>query len=323
MALTEEGLIHVPDLYSRFVRLPSGVKAHYVTSGETGPNVVLLHGGITGSSGTAGWRFMAPYLGANGFRVYCPDMPWFGLTEDLDRFYPEGPKGHVDFLHDFTTALCLDTFHLGGNSMGTDNSVLYALAHPERVVSMGLIATRNMGIDLLDNEALAEAAKNAKYSRPFAGYNFDGTEATMRTMMEGVIYHPDGITDDLIKMRTNAANRHRDAQGYYANLPTGNDKVRFSVRGKLDKLTIPTVYLYGKNDNLGPVEGGYLQEDLLPNFQFFYPDECGHQGQTDQPEMFNQVFLEFFRDGAVSRKTADWAGISTRRPELAGMVSKS
>jgi hypothetical protein len=46
----------------------------------------------------------------------------------------------------------------------------------------------------------------------------------------------------------------------------------------------------------------------------FYPDECGHQGQTDQPDMFNQVFLEFFRDGKVSWQTAEWAGVSRRRP---------
>jgi hypothetical protein len=52
----------------------------------------------------------------------------------------------------------------------------------------------------------------------------------------------------------------------------------------------------------------------LPNVQFFYPDECGHQGQTDQPELFNQVFLEFFRDGRVSYETAHRAGVSDRRP---------
>ena len=62
-----------------------------------------------------------------------------------------------------------------------------------------------------------------------------------------------------------------------------------------------------------PVENGFKQEDTLPNIQFFYPDECGHQGQTDQPDMFNQVFLEFFRDGKVSWTTAQGAGISDRR----------
>ena len=62
MALTEEGIIHVPGMLSRWVRLGNGEMAHYMTSGETGPAVILLHGGIPGSSGTAGWRFMAPLL---------------------------------------------------------------------------------------------------------------------------------------------------------------------------------------------------------------------------------------------------------------------
>ena len=69
MSRTEEGLVAVPGLLSRWVRLGNGALAHYMTSGETGPAVILLHGGIQGSSGAAGWRFMAPFLGQNGFRV--------------------------------------------------------------------------------------------------------------------------------------------------------------------------------------------------------------------------------------------------------------
>jgi hypothetical protein len=56
--------------------------------------------------------------------------------------------------------------------------------------------------------------------------------------------------------------------------------------------------------------------------QFFYPDDCGHQGQTDQPELFAQVFTEFFRDGRVSRETADRAGVSDRRPEMPELVEQ-
>jgi hypothetical protein len=72
---------------------------------------------------------------------------------------------------------------------------------------------------------------------------------------------------------------------------------------------------------MGPVENAYLQEDVLPNVQVFYPDDCGHQGQTDQPEMFNAVFTEFFTNGQVSRKTAEWAGVSGRRPVLASIIA--
>src|SRR5439155_12320654 len=90
---------------------------------------------------------------------------------------------------------------------------------------------------------------------------------------------------------------------------------------RLHTITKPGIYLYWSQYVLIPVEGGYAQEDILPNVQFFYPDETGHQGQTDQPDLFNQVFLEFFRDGKVSWSTAQAAGISTRRPPLPDVVA--
>ena len=60
--LTEEGAILVPGVLSRYATLRNGVRAHYWTTGETGPSVLLLHGGIAGSSGLAGWRMMMPKL---------------------------------------------------------------------------------------------------------------------------------------------------------------------------------------------------------------------------------------------------------------------
>jgi len=322
VALTEEGILCIPGFLSRWVRLPGGVMAHYMTAGETGPAVVLLHGGIIGSSGMAGWRFMAPFLAANGFRVYCPDQPSFGLTRDPNGYYEPGSAGHVDFCHDFTTALGLDRFHLSGNSMGCNNTVNYVVAHPERVISYALIAG---GIgDLVSEEEGQEIRAKVNHVMPPINV-FDGTKESMKTMMEAIIYRVEAIGDDLLEMRTRAANDHREAymrhvgRGFMA--PTVADKSRFSTKGRLDTMPIPAIYLYGKQDVLLPVELGYLQEDRCPNIQFFYPDECGHQGQTDHPDMFNQVYLEFFRDGQVSRKSADWAGVSTRRPEIAAFVA--
>ena len=69
MALTDEGLVQVPGLSSRWVRLGNGALAHYMTAGESGPAVILLHGGIQGSSGSAGWRFLAPFLGRKRVKV--------------------------------------------------------------------------------------------------------------------------------------------------------------------------------------------------------------------------------------------------------------
>ena len=95
-----------------------------------------------------------------------------------------------------------------------------------------------------------------------------------------------------------------------------------NLKGRLDKLTVPIIYIFGKQDTFAVTDNAYLQEEALPNFQFFYPDECGHQAQTDQPDIVNQLFLEFMRDGKISRKTADWAGVSKRRPEHPELVEQ-
>lgn len=323
MGLTEEGLIDVEGMSSRWVRLAGGAKAHYMTSGTTGPAVLLLHGGLPGSSGTAGWRFMAPFLGANGFRVYAPDMPGFGLSDTAPEYQPVTMASHTDFIHEFVTALCLDKFHISGNSMGCINTVNYIVAHPERVLSFALIAG-----DIGDVQPLTE-----RPGPKISGTSWDGTREGMRSLMASIIYRDEAIGDDLIEMRYTSGIRHRAThQAFWPSIleygrmipwRDPNTAARLTTKGRLDTLTIPGIYLYGTEDVLTPVEWGYEQEKVLPNVQFFYPQECGHQGQTDRPDLFNPVFLEFFRDGKVSRQSADAAGVSKLRPELPERVAQS
>lgn len=318
MALTEEEIMLVPGLLSRRVRLAGGAKAHYVTAGATGPSVVLLHGGLPGSSGTAGWRHTAPALARAGFRVYCPDMPGFGLCDLGEEHRPAGLESHLDFLHEFVTALCLDRFHLAGNSMGTINIANYVCAHPERVLSFAMIA------GFVGNVAPPQPITAGPH-RP----TFDGSEASMRASMEAILLNHDEITDDLVAMRTAAALRNAES---FRRIPRSiaayaaqehrdpNVAARLSTKGRLDRVAVPGIYIYGRQDVLFPVEIGHAQEDCLPAVQFFYPDQCGHQAQTDQPELIGDLFAEFFGNGWISRRTADRAGISTRRPEQPGLI---
>jgi pimeloyl-ACP methyl ester carboxylesterase len=317
VVLTEEHLVAVPGLSSRWVRLGTGAKAHYSTAGETGPAVILLHGALHGSSGHAAWASMAPFLGSNGFRVYCPDLPHFGLTENHDM-YPAGFAGAVDFVHDFANALCLDRFSIGGNSNGACVAMSYTVNHPDRVLRMGLIASRGM-LGLVDAAAMAQADPRPPAERAYP--EFDGTEESMRRMLGKLVHFPERITDDLVAMRTFSGNKNRE--GYHRRsqgLDDPNYLARIDIRGRIQRLTIPGIYVCGQDDVTSTPAISRLQEDALPNFQVFYPAETGHQGQTDQPELFNQLFLEFFRDGRVSRATADRANVSKRRPELVDVV---
>lgn len=304
---------------SRFVELRSGARAHYVFAGpQDGPAVVLLHGGLPGSSGAAGFRFMIPALASAGFRVYAPDRPGFGQADTRPEHWPvRGFLSWTEFVEDFVDAVGLGRFSLGGNSQGTQTGAYYAVRNPERVERMVLVACGGL------NPALDIPAEQVRAGVPFP--QWDGSPQSMREMLTSIVYRTEALDDDLIAQRNDAALVQRES---FAAAVAWNARAladpgygqAHRLTGHLDRLTIPMIYLYGHQDVLGPVENAYLQEDRLPNVQFLYPDECGHQGQTDQPEMFNQVFTEFFRDGGLSRETATWAGISTRRPELPWIV---
>jgi pimeloyl-ACP methyl ester carboxylesterase len=315
MALTDEGLIDIPGVASRWVRLANGAKAHYSTAGDTGPAVVLLHGGIQGSSGMAGWgRWMMPHLAAEGFRVYAPDQPGFGLSDTREEYLPtHGVLSHAQFVNDFADAVCLDQFHLSGNSMGASTTAHYVVDHPERVLSYILIAT------YLQPELGADP--DGTGMRKLGGIQipeWDGTAKGMGEMMELIIIRKEGISEDLKEMRTRMAHRQAESRVAYMNGRNVIDddaglRQKWMLKGRLDQLDIPAIYVYGLEDVLIPVAAGYEQEDLLPNIKFYYPEKTGHQGQTDTPELHNRIYAEFFKTGKLSPELEKEAGVSTRR----------
>lgn len=299
---------------SEHVELASGAIAHYVTTGPAdGRPVMLLHGGLPGSSGTAGWRFMLPVLGEQGFRVIAPDRPGFGQADTRKEHWPvRGFLSWAQYVRELADALGLDRFQLGGNSQGAQTAAYFAVQNPERVERLAFIACGGW------NPYLDLPKDQLRPGVPFPSW--DGTAESMRDMLTTIVHRKDTIDDGLVELRT------RDALAQRESLAAADAWNRRSLkdptigqaqrlRGHLDALEIPIVYAYGRQDVLSPVENAYLQEDVLTNMQFFYPDDCGHQAQTDQPDIINRLFAEFFDQGSVTRATAELAGISTRRPE--------
>ena len=166
-------------------------------------------------------------------------------------------------------------------------------------------------------------------AKPRQTVGWNGTPEMMRAMMKLITSRPEAISDELIEMRVAFADRNNDAwnafwDAFALDGMSSDLAIALSTRERIDRLSVPGIYMYGLDDEILPAEKiGFRQEDMLPAVQFFYPEDCGHQGQSDQPELFNQLFLEFFRDGRVSRATADRAGISKRRPENPALVEQA
>jgi len=279
--------------------LANGVRTHYAWAGTEGPAVILLHGAGPGASGGAAWRYTLPALAEAGFRAFAPDQLSYGWTDKRPHAWPtRGHQSLVDHVRDFIDALCLDEVYIVGNSQGAYVAAKYAIDHPDRVKKAVLI-----GSALIARAMREEMPPPEQNKRLLQVIDYDYTEEAMRRFLEKITHDPAKITDEVIKLRHEAAiqpgaKEATQAFNEYQARMNQNPKLwdRFSLKDSLPKLKVPVKFLWGKQDTLSPVEMAYELEKKLPNIPFVYIDECGHQCQTDQPEIVNRILIDFFKE---------------------------
>ena len=110
-------------------------RTHLLRAGPAdAPVVMLLHGG--GATATA-WADLAREL-AGRYRVYAADQPGDpGLSSSSRQF--RSTEDMVSWLDELRTACKVERWHLVGHSAGAHLALSYALAHSERVASLGLL----------------------------------------------------------------------------------------------------------------------------------------------------------------------------------------
>lgn len=111
-----------------------GHRVPYLHGGRGEP-LLLLHGFAANKDN---WTMIARLLTPH-FRVIVPDLPGFGDASRLPAA-SYGIAAQLARLHAFLDTLGLDKVHLGGNSMGGYLATLFAARHPERVMSLWLLA---------------------------------------------------------------------------------------------------------------------------------------------------------------------------------------
>jgi 4,5:9,10-diseco-3-hydroxy-5,9,17-trioxoandrosta-1(10),2-diene-4-oate hydrolase len=122
----------------RFVALGNGHHMHFHEAG-TGPTVMFLHGSGPGASGFSNFKGNFPVLAERGFRALVPDSLGFGHS-DKPEDVAYTAEFHVDAYRRFLDALGIERLSLIGNSHGGAMALAFALAYPERVERLVLMA---------------------------------------------------------------------------------------------------------------------------------------------------------------------------------------
>jgi pyruvate dehydrogenase E2 component (dihydrolipoamide acetyltransferase) len=242
----------------------------YLKVGE-GPPVLLLHG-FGGDINI--WVFNQEALSEAPRTVYALDLPGHGQSSkdvgegDLDSF--------VDTVAGFMDVMGIEKAHLVGHSMGGGIAASFALAHPERVESLILIASAGLGEEI-----------NGDYIEGFIAAN---RRREMKDVLGLLFADPDLVTRQLV----NDELRFKRMDGVDEALRTTADKLfpdgRQAGVPDLSGVEVPMLVIWGSEDKVVPVSHS---ENVPEHARVEVLDNTGHMPQMEAAGRVNRLIGAF------------------------------
>jgi pimeloyl-ACP methyl ester carboxylesterase len=259
----------------------NGLKVHYNDIGAGYP-IICIHGGGPGASGWSNFRGNLQDLAVNN-RVLLFDMPGWGRSEfnGSDQYWHDFMG---EMLGGFMDALGLDTADFIGNSMGGQSVIKLAINHPERVRHLVLIGSQPTSAITVQALPLDGLANIAKY------YRGGATPEKMRTLVESLVHDSSWLTEEVVMERYRVSTTPEALR--QAELRT--KQPRQDLYFELEKITVPTLLIWGINDKGGALEVGLLMLRRLKDARMHIFQNCGHWAQVEKREEFDRVVLDFF-----------------------------
>lgn len=257
-------------VHSRWITV-DGYKVHYfVTGPENGPVAVLIHG-LGGRA--EDWRNLIPYLAYNGYRVYAPDLPGYGKSEQPANFsYSVSDEANIVVA--FMDALNLRQVDLAGHSMGGWIVQLVAYRHPDRI----------RRLMIFDSVGLAVRPRwDTRLFTPTTSVQLDELEALL---MPNPPIPPAFIARDILRIS------HKNAwviQRAMASMLTGRDV----TDAMLPQLKMPVLLVWGDKDRITPLSLGEKMHQLIPQSQLDVVPGCGHLAPVQCASRIGPVVKQF------------------------------
>lgn len=254
---------------SQFVTLQPGLTVHVRDQGRRyGPVLVLIHGS---NSSLHTWEPWVQRLGGQ-YRIVSFDLPGHGLTGR----HPSGDYDYpifVDVVDKVLVKLGIDRAVIGGNSMGGGVTWMYALAHPEKVQAMILVDAAGaprwearkapIGFRIARMPILRDVAKIITPRSM--------VESSLQTSVSVKSVVTDAAVDrywELLRYPGNRAATIKRFSYTHNNHP--------ATKEKLGRLQIPTLILWGEEDNLIPVRSANWFADAIPGSRLIIYPKVGH-----------------------------------------------
>jgi pimeloyl-ACP methyl ester carboxylesterase len=258
-----------------------GRPTHVLTRGSGPRPTVLVHGGLSDASE---WCLFAGRLGGH---VVIPDRPGCGLSYPIDYTGVDFRAAAAEWMRDLVDGLGADQVDLVGNSMGGYFSIVFALAHPERVHRLVLVG------------APAGVARRLPlfirlWGNPLVGRRVGSMRIpdaeTFRRRVAGplLVARPDELPVEFLEIALEAGALPGADVAAHTMLRQVTTSRGWRRRLRIDRamagLEVPTLLLWGDRDAFTrPTPATTAFVDRIPGAHLEVLEDCGHVAQLDRP----------------------------------------
>jgi pimeloyl-ACP methyl ester carboxylesterase len=266
--------------YSHFADI-DGVRMHYQEKGAGTP-LVLIHGY---TSSTYSWKDVFEPLAKN-FHVIAVDLKGFGFSSKPDGDYTR--RAQALLVTHLLERLNLEKAWLCGNSMGGEVALNVAIANPQRVA--GLILIDSAGVDVPGKGTLAPGYLMIPVlNHLLIALSLTSNKLVRQGLMKS-FYDQSKVTDERV------ANYYRPLKTRGGQLAALRARTQFSmlpVEPNLKQIDVPTLILWGAQDQLIPLTAGYKLNSLVRNSKLVVFENCGHVPQEEMPARVVSEITQF------------------------------
>ncbi|CAA9470393.1 MAG: alpha/beta hydrolase fold [uncultured Solirubrobacteraceae bacterium] len=272
-----------------------------VDMGE-GPPLIFIHG-LSGC--WQNWLEQIPHF-ARDHRVIAVDLPGFGQSEMPAEEI--SVSGYADAIDALMTEIGIDAARIVGNSMGGFIGAELAIQHSARVERLVLVAAAGLSIESIRTErktGLRHRAENVVFFS-LGHIASRSHQVALRARLRAALLlivaaHPSKLPGPLAAQQVLGSGKPGFSDALEA-------MCRYPLRDRLEKISCPTLILWGDKDRLVPVKDAAIFEKLIPDSRKIVYKDTGHVSMMERPARFNEDVQAFLQEAPGEQQPASSAG---------------
>jgi 4,5:9,10-diseco-3-hydroxy-5,9,17-trioxoandrosta-1(10),2-diene-4-oate hydrolase len=264
----------------------------YKTIGQGNVNIILLHGlGLNLNFWQKNMSTLAQFA-----KVYALDLIGFGQSEKEGANY--SLDEYVETVISFIKTKKLKNVILIGHCFGSAISLKLTNDHPELITKLIMINLPCFSIDIHIFLRLVTLPIIGKLlASPLS-------KKALQNVLQLNFHKKQKIDQDLMDEHYLYASSKKSIMAFQKTLQQYVDirGIKKAVLNEAESTkieSIPTLVIWGKDDNIIPISHLEKMTKKITNATVFIFEDCGHMPQFEYPHEVNKLILDFLQDNRL------------------------